>query len=159
MKKILMILAASMVAVPTLAQTPAPAQAPGNAQSTIRVSGDVTTGLQAVDNSSNSSKLTEYRDLRDDFLLPSFSLSVADTATGTAFAVRAVYASRSDQTIDASRGRPGAWNVFAHWNAIPHNYSNKALSPYIERSPGVFGVPATFAIQSITNPAQCPKQP
>jgi len=140
MKKLIAI-AAVFWAAPALAQTQTPPPAPA-----VEVSGSITQGVQQLDNTTNSSKLTEYRDLRDDFYLPNVRFSVKNPRTGWFFDVTGTNVSRSDQTIVAAGGRPGAWNLAVDWTGIPHNYSNKALTPYIRRGPGLFEVPATVPI-------------
>ncbi|MEW6321924.1 MAG: MtrB/PioB family outer membrane beta-barrel protein [Acidobacteriota bacterium] len=138
MKRIIAI-AAALLAAPAFAQTPPPAP-------TVRVTGSITTGVEQVDNSSGSSKLTEYRDLRDEFFVPTFVFRAADSGSRTYFDVSGSNVSRADQSIAAELSRPGAFSIQALWNETPHNYSFKAVSPYIERAPGVFAVPATVPI-------------
>lgn len=120
-------------------ETPAPAPS-------VAVSGSVTSGTQQVDNDSNSSKLTEYRDLRDGFFAPQIRLNVYNGANGTFFDLGATNVSRNDQSIAASFGRVNLWDARITWNGIPHNFSNKAQTPYIRRAPGLFEVPATVPI-------------
>ncbi len=51
--------------------------------------------------------------------------------------------SRDDQTIRAEAGSFGRWSLKADWVETPHNFSNKARTPYIQSGPGLFTVPAT----------------
>jgi MtrB/PioB family decaheme-associated outer membrane protein len=127
------------------AQTP-PQAAPAQAKPAIEVTGNVTPGVQQIDNSTNSSKFTEYRDLRDQFFLPHLSLSVAEAGGGRFFTLSGSNVSRRDQTILIEAGHAGVWRVRADWNEVPHNFSNKAVTPYIQRAPGLFDVPATVPI-------------
>jgi MtrB/PioB family decaheme-associated outer membrane protein len=138
-------LVAALLATPALAQQPSQpaAQAPA---SPIQMSGSVTAGVLQVDNSTNSAKLTEYRDLRENFYLPKMTFSLADAASGWMFDLSGVNASRDDQTILARTGQPGVWAIQADWKGIPHNFSNKAVTPYINRGNGLFTVPATVPI-------------
>ena len=53
---------------------------------------------------------------------------------------------RDDQTILASAGRTGAWGFDVSWVGTPHNYSNKAVTPYVQRAPGLFEVGANVPI-------------
>lgn len=138
MKK-LMTLAAVLWIVPAFAQTPAPT--PG-----VQVTATMTPAIQQFDNTTNSSKLTEYRDLRDSFYLPNVGLLATDARTGSFFSLAGTNVSRDDQTILARGGRPGMWSLQASWIGIPHNYSNKAVTPYIRKGPGLFEVPATVPI-------------
>lgn len=142
MKK-LAALVVALVATPLYAQTPTP---PPSAPNGLRTAGSVIFGTQAVDNSTDSSKLTEYRDLRDDSYLPRLTFSLVDPSTGGYFDLVGGNVSRDDQTILAKAGRTGIWSVEASWIGIPHQYSNKAVTPYIRSAPGVFTVPATVPI-------------
>jgi MtrB/PioB family decaheme-associated outer membrane protein len=135
----LIALAALFWAVPALAQTPSTPPA-------VEVSGSMTQGVHQFDNTTNSSKLTEYRDLRDGFYVPSLTLLVKSPQTGAFFQIKAANVGRNDQKIVAAGGRPGTWNLALDWTGIPHNYSNKAVTPYIRRGPGLFEVPATVPI-------------
>lgn len=112
----------------------------------VEVSGSVTPGVQQLDNSTNSAKLTEYRDLRDNFFLPAVNLSMSNRQAGWYFDVSGVNVSRDDQTILAEAGSFGRWSLEADWVETPHNYSNVALTPYIQGTPGLFTVPATVPI-------------
>jgi len=122
----------------------------------IILSGSVTSGVQTVDNSSRSSKLTEYRDLRDNFYLPGVAFSLMDPANGGYFNLFGRNVSRNDQTILARAGRAGVWSIEANWVGIPHNFSNKAVTPYINRGGGLFTVPATVPIVAATTPIPPP---
>ena len=112
----------------------------------VQVAGSLTAGVQQFDNSTNSSKLTEYRSLEDDFYLPGVTFNVRSRPTGWFFDLNGVNVSRDDQTILASGGRPGTWAFEASWLGVPHNFSNKAATPYIRRGAGLFEVPATVPI-------------
>jgi len=138
MKK-LVVVAAVLWAAQAFAQTPASSPAPA-------VSGTITSGIQQFDNTTNSSKLTEYRNLRDDFYVPGIGLSANDIRTGWFFDVSGRNVTRDDQTILAAGGRPGVWDVRAEWIGIPHNSSHKAVTPFIRQAPGLFEVPATVPI-------------
>ncbi len=145
MRRIIVTLAV-LCAAPAFAQTPPPPAPSAAAPASPRVGGSVTTGVQQFDNSSNSSKLGEYRDLRDDFFLPNASISGSNAATGWFFNLSAFNLTRDDQTILARGGRPGAWSFQADWHETPHNFSNKAVTPYIRRGPGLLELPATVPI-------------
>ena len=121
-------------------------QAPANAPAPPAVSGSITSGVQPLENASNSSKFTEYRDLRSNVFLPSLTFGIADAATGRYFDVRGINLSRDDQSLSASVGQLGRWQLFADWVETPHNFSNKAVTPYIQSRPGLFTVPATIPI-------------
>jgi MtrB/PioB family decaheme-associated outer membrane protein len=138
---VVLTLAALLFANAALAQTPA---APPS--SPVEITGTVMPALQQFDNSANSSKLTEYRDFGDDVFVPRLTLTARNRTTGMFFDASASNLSRADASIYATVGRTGRWNVIADWTEIPHNYSNKAVTPYIQRAPGLFDVPATVPI-------------
>ena len=134
-------LMAVLATAPLYAQTPAPAAPPP-----VEFTGSVTTGTQQVDNAANSSKLTEYRDIRDQVYVPRLALTMRDPRTGLFFSFTGTDVSRRDQMLLVDAGKPGAWRLTAGWNEVPHNFSNKAVTPYTQRAPGLFEVPATIPI-------------
>jgi MtrB/PioB family decaheme-associated outer membrane protein len=119
---------------------------PAQEGSSVQVSGTVSTAGRGVDNDTNSSKLTEYRDLEDDAYLPTLRLNVFDPAKGWYFDFTGANVSLSDRKIDARGGRYGTWRLAVDWSDIPHNFSNKAETPYLRSAPGLFEVPATVPI-------------
>jgi MtrB/PioB family decaheme-associated outer membrane protein len=147
MKRLIMFLAV-LNAVDASAQAPQtpPAQQPQPTPPSVEVSGMIMPGVQQLDNATNSSKLTEYRDLQDNFYLPTISFSVNHPTTGRFFDLSGTNVSRDDQTILARAGRPGLWSIGVDWIEVPHNYSNKAVTPYIQRTPGLLGVPDTVPV-------------
>lgn len=112
----------------------------------VEIEGSISPGVQQLDNSTNSSKLTEYRDLQDNFYLSSLRFSIEDKDSAAFFDLRGQNVTRDDQTILAAGGRPGVWSLQASWVETPHNYSNIAVTPYNQPEPGVFAVPATVPI-------------
>jgi MtrB/PioB family decaheme-associated outer membrane protein len=147
MKQILIPIVVALVVAPApaFAQTQAAASAPAAAPSTT-VTGSITAGALLVDNDTNSAKFTEYRDLRDKFFLPIAHFSVLDASAGWGFNFSSANAGQNDQTILTKTGQPGVWAVQADWAGTPHNFSNKAVTPYINRGNGLFTVPATIPI-------------
>jgi MtrB/PioB family decaheme-associated outer membrane protein len=137
----LIVALAVLAAAPVLAQTPSPVP-----PDRLEVSGGFTPGVQAVDSNTNSSKFTEYRDLRDEFFLSRVNFSVNDRTTGLFFDFGGTNVSRADQTLLFDAGRPGTWSLAVDWVETPHNYSNDALTPYVQRGAGLFQVPATVPI-------------
>ena len=135
MQRLLTILALLGVPAAVLAQDTA----------AIRTSGQVTTGLQQLDNTTNSSKFTEYRDLRDNLYVFDWRFSASSPA-GLFLDLTGANVSRRDQYLDLAAGNPGLWRFDVTWNEIPHLLSNKAQSPYFARSPGVLTVPEPIAI-------------
>jgi MtrB/PioB family decaheme-associated outer membrane protein len=142
--KRLIALMAVCCAAPALAQTQPPAAAP--AASTVSMTGSVVSGAQVVDNDTNSAKLTEYRDISEDFVLPLLTFGVTDSASGWFFNLRGTNVGLNDQNINVSTGKPGTYRFGVIWNEIPHHYSNKALTPYTHRGGGLLTVPATIPI-------------
>ncbi len=136
MKILIACVASLALAVPSSAQTTPP----------LQVTGSITTAAQQVDSDSNSSKLSEYRDLSRTFFVPRLTLLVRDAESGWRMDMSAVNVGRRDQSVFLSAGRPGRWTVQAAWVEIPHLYSNKALTPYIDRGNGLFTVPTTVPI-------------
>lgn len=112
----------------------------------ISVSGSVSSGSQQVDNDTSSSKLTEYRDLRDGFFAPEIRFDIYNPRRGDFLALAATNVSRLDQSVAASFGRINLWDVEVLWNQVPHNLSNRAQTPYIARGAGLLEVPATIPI-------------
>jgi hypothetical protein len=139
--KTLIVIITALLAVPSVASAQTDQQPPA-----VTVSGSVTTGTQQVDNSTNSSKLTEYRDLRDGFFAPQIRFDVYNTNKGDFVNLGASNVSRSDQSVRASFGRVNMWDVRIDWSEVPHHFSNKAQTPYINRGDGLFEVPATIPI-------------
>jgi MtrB/PioB family decaheme-associated outer membrane protein len=115
------------------------------AQDAVQTSGRVSTGVLQVDNGSNSSKFTEYRDLEDDVYLFDFRLDAVNPR-GLFLDLAGTNVSRQDQNVRLAAGDVGAWRFDLEWNEIPHNLSNKAQSPYIVREPGLLVVPQPIAI-------------
>jgi MtrB/PioB family decaheme-associated outer membrane protein len=138
MRPIISILAAaSILPVAAFAQPPA---APSPA-SDVTVSGSLTPGAQQVGASNSSSKLTEYRDLQDNFYLAALRLATGHRA-GWHFSLDGVNVTRNDQTLLVDLGRHSTWQARADWIETPHNLSNKAVTPYIRKGAGLFEVPA-----------------
>lgn len=122
-----------------------PAAAVAQEAPAVQTSGRVSMGLLQLDNSSNSSKLTEYRDLRDNFYLFEAGLDLQNR-NGLFVDFSGANVSRQDQSLRLAVGDLGLWRLDVRWNEIPHNLSNKAETPYIVRAPGLFEVPQTMAI-------------
>ncbi|MGV3518661.1 MtrB/PioB family outer membrane beta-barrel protein [Luteitalea sp.] len=139
------ILIVLLVAVPAAAQTPAPT-APTAPLAPSQMTGTLTPAALGVDNDTNSAKLTEYRDLGESPFLSQLRFSVWDAGTGLDFTMGGVNIGRDDTTLGIELARPGAWRVNFDYAGTPHNFSNKALTPYLEATPGVFRAPATVPI-------------
>jgi MtrB/PioB family decaheme-associated outer membrane protein len=143
MTRSMLSLAVALVATPVFAQTPA---RPAAQAAPTQASGSVTAGVLQVDNNSNSAKLTEYRDLSENFYLPKMTFSLAGPASGWFFDLSGANVSRDDQTILARAGQAGVWALQADWKGTPHHFSNAAVTPYINRGNGLLTLPATVPI-------------
>jgi len=112
----------------------------------VAVSGSVSAGGRAVDNDTNSSKLTEYRDLRGRAFLPAMTFAVLDRRNGRYADFSAANLTLRDQRMSGRGGTAGVWRLAFDWTDIPHNYSNRAQTPYTRTAPGVFAAPAHVPI-------------
>lgn len=112
----------------------------------IAVNGSISTGGRRVENGSNSSKLTEYRDLNDDAILPRFSLNVFDLNTGRFFDFTGRNVILDDQSLALRGGVLRSWTLDMNWKGIPHNFSNKGQTPYVRKGAGLLEVPANVPI-------------
>jgi len=142
MKTIVALVASLVFATTATTATTASAQTPDQQQ----VSGSITSAAQQVDNNSNSSKLSEYQDLSRRFFVPKLTLQVRDAKSGWLLDMSGVNVGRRDQNIWLNAGRPGHWTLNALWAETPHLYSNKAVTPFIDRGNGLFTVPFTVPI-------------
>ncbi|MDQ8154613.1 MAG: MtrB/PioB family outer membrane beta-barrel protein [Gemmatimonadota bacterium] len=125
-----------------------PVKAPTKATATAAPAGNggtISIGFQQVDNNTNSSVLTEYRDLRDGRTPLALRYS-AKTASGLYFSVAGADVTRSDQSLGMAVGKPGIWRLKATWDELPHDLSHKAMSPYSSSTPGVLDLSQTMAI-------------
>lgn len=130
----------TLAALPMLATAQTTAAKPASA-----TGGTITIGVQQVDNNSNSSAFTEYRDLRDGRTPLAFTYR-AKAGDGLYFSMAGADVTRRDQSLGVAAGKPGVWKLNATWDELPHNLSNTAKSPYTSSLPGVLEVPQTMAI-------------
>jgi MtrB/PioB family decaheme-associated outer membrane protein len=112
----------------------------------VRTSGSVSTAGRTVDNDTSSSKLTEYRDLGDQAFLPLLTLNVFDPGQGWFLDFRGSNVSLDDRRVHGRGGRLGRWSLAVDWTGVPHNYSNKARTPYTQSAPGTLEVPSNVPI-------------
>ncbi|HEY3287167.1 MAG TPA: MtrB/PioB family outer membrane beta-barrel protein [Gemmatimonadaceae bacterium] len=136
-----------LIASLTLAALPAIASPQGTAAKTAPATsgGQITIGLQQVDNSTNSSVFTEYRDLRDGRTPLAFNFGTK-SASGLSFNIAGADVTRRDQSLGLSVGQPGVWRLKATWDELPHDLSHAAKSPYTSSTPGTLDVSQTMAI-------------
>ncbi|MBA4070441.1 MAG: hypothetical protein C0497_01185 [Gemmatimonas sp.] len=137
----------NLMASLTLAALPVVASAQGTAAKATPApnGGQVTIGIQQVDNNTNSSAFTEYRDLRDGRTPLAFTYRARSTG-GLYFDVAGADVTRRDQSLGLAAGKPGVWRFNATWDEMPHDLSNKAKTPYTSTRPGVLDVSQTMAI-------------
>jgi MtrB/PioB family decaheme-associated outer membrane protein len=107
------------------------------------LSGTISTGFQQVNNDTDSSKFTEFRDIRNDLQVFRLSLDLLSPDSGRFLQISAADLTRNDQHLQLRAGRFGVFRFDADWNEVPQNLSNRAQSPFIRRGPGLFEVPAT----------------
>ena len=131
---------AALLAAPAVAAAQQPAPSP------VVVSGSISAGTLQIDNDTNSSKLIEYRDLADRAFVPRLTLNLLDTRNGRFAEFSGSDLSLRDQSLFARGGVAGIWRFDVDWVDIPHDFSNKAQTPFNRRSPGLFDVPANVPI-------------
>jgi len=126
------------------------------AENRVESSGGVTLGVQATDEGSNSSKFTEYRDVNDGFNLYELWFDVLDTQTGRFLDFKGKDLLRDDQSLRLRAGDYGNWSIQIDHKEIPHNLSNKAMTPYIYQGNGIFTVPGIVPITADGTPSFVP---
>jgi MtrB/PioB family decaheme-associated outer membrane protein len=107
----------------------------------VQTSGSITMGVQQVEINNNADKFNEYRDIRDGFYLYDLTLEAIDTPSGHFIDFQGQNISRDDQELRFGLGSFGTWRLDLEQNKIPHNISNRALTPYIYQGNGQFTVP------------------
>lgn len=125
----------------------APSAVLAQTQPADRTTGYFTSAARLFDNNTNSSKFTEYRDLRDpdNVYVSAVRLDVL-SLRGLFLGLVGADVSRRDQSIRFAAGRVGAWRFDAAWCETPHFLSNKAQSPYLVRGPGLLEVPEAIVM-------------
>jgi len=120
---------------------------PSLAQDGTEISGEQTLGVQQVERDTNSSKFNEYRDIRDGLYLRDLQLDVFGTGSGRFLDAGGRNLLRDDQSIFARFGDfVPRWSFVIDHNRIPHDLSNKAMTPFIDRGRGLFTLPARVPI-------------
>ncbi|MBI5556103.1 MAG: MtrB/PioB family outer membrane beta-barrel protein [Deltaproteobacteria bacterium] len=131
----------------------APMVAQAEEEVKIQGSGEVTVGARQIDVDPDSSKFNEYRDIDDGFHLYDLWLDLLDPRNGYFLDFQGHNLLRDDQTIRFGVGNYGSWSIIIDRNEIPHNLSNKAMTPYIDQGDGLFTLPSTV---NIPNPDLVP---
>ncbi|MEX2116106.1 MAG: MtrB/PioB family outer membrane beta-barrel protein, partial [Bacteroidota bacterium] len=117
------------------------------AQEQVSTSGEYRPGIRWTTLDVNSSKYDEYRDLRDGFFVNTFRLDILAPEGGWLFDLGAEKALRDDQRVRVRLDHlDSRLSIFIDHNKTPHNLSNKAMTPYIDRGRGLFTVPAPTSI-------------
>lgn len=135
-----------LLALPVFAQTQTPAPAAAPAASPLQTSGGFSAGLQQFDNSTDSSKFTEYRDIRDNLNLLDLRLNLFAPQRELFMDFSGSNVGRRDQRLGFSAGKLATWRADVAWSEIPHVLSNRAQSPYVAGTDGVLRVPQTMSI-------------
>ncbi|HMK24177.1 MAG TPA: MtrB/PioB family outer membrane beta-barrel protein [Terriglobales bacterium] len=93
----------------------------------------------------STSKLNEYRDVRDGFYVPRLDLR-SDKIFGTRFyaALQSQKAIYRDQSYLLTFGEYGKFRLQFRYDEIPHIYSNTTRTLYTETAPGVWSFPAAI---------------
>lgn len=117
------------------------------AQEKVSTSGEYRPGIRWTTLDVNSSKYDEYRDLRDGFFVDVLRLDILAPESGWLFDLGAEKALRDDQRVRVRLDHLASrLSIFIDHNKIPHNLSNKAMTPYIDRGRGLLTVPAPASI-------------
>jgi MtrB/PioB family decaheme-associated outer membrane protein len=124
----------------------APMVAQAQEEAKIESSGEVTVGVRQVDVDPDSSKFNEYRDIDDGFYLDTFEFGVMDPTTARYLDFQGKNVLKDDQSLRFGFGSYGSWNFVIDRNEIPHNLSNKAMTPYIDQGNGLLTLPSTSPI-------------
>jgi len=116
------------------------------ASSPITVTGSVSTGTAQVSNDTNSSKLSEYRDPEQNVYVPRIVFNLFRPGATWFVDSNSANIGRGDQTFSARGGRAGLWSLGFDWSDIPHNFSNKAQTPYTLSGVGLLTAPSKVPI-------------
>jgi predicted porin len=153
MKNIIRLLA--LVAILTAAALPASAQwGPeeekncflNGKKGTITLSGQIN-GAQG-----DSSKLEQYEEIPEGFLVPCAAYGWSNE--NYFFDAKAIDAGYDDMFLGAVIGKKGGFQLDLTWDQNPNWQSNTARTPYRETSPGVFDIPdaTRLALQNVYVP-------
>lgn len=114
----------------------------------IVTSGGFKAGVQQDHTTENSSKFNEYRDIDNGVYLYDLNFEALDKNSGLFLELGGKNISRDDESARLGIGSYGTWRLQFDRNEIPHNISNKAMTPYIERGDGLYIVPNPVALPS-----------
>jgi MtrB/PioB family decaheme-associated outer membrane protein len=71
-----------------------------------------------------------------------------DTASGRYIELNGKNLIRNDQSLRLDAGSAGTWRMTVERNEIPHNISNKAMTPFIDQGNGLYTVPTPVVLPS-----------
>jgi len=126
----------------------APMVAQAQEEGKIESAGEVTVGVRQGDVDPDSSKFNEYRDISDGFYLDNLWFWALDPSYGRFLDFQGDNLLQDDQSIRFGFGSYGSWNFVIDRNEIPHNLSNKAMTPYFDQGNGLFTLPSTVALSN-----------
>ena len=142
MQRLLTILALLGVPAAVLAQDTA----------AIRTSGQVTTGLQQLDNTTNSSKFTEYRDLRDNLYVFDWRFSASSPA-GLFLDLTGANVSRRVRAARPTHARAALMTLHAHGGLLVGTERGPCQFPAGPPDVGAAGPVAAFTVALSTHSA------
>jgi len=124
----------------------APVVAQAQEEGTIETAGEITVGIRQGDVDTDSSKFNEYRDIDDGFYLDNLWFWALDPSYGRFLNFQGDHLLKDDQSIRFEIGGYNSWNFVIDRNEIPHNLSNKAMTPFFHQGNGILTLPSTAPI-------------
>ena len=112
----------------------------------LRTTGHIESGGQLFDNDTDSSRLNEYRDLRNSLYVPSLRLDVDDDRSGRFLELSGFDVTRDDRAAGLRLGSAGKWGLGLSWTETPHRLSHKAQTPFSHAGNGLLQLPSTIPI-------------
>lgn len=153
MKNIVRLLA--LVAILTAAALPASAQWGPEEEKNCFLNGKkgtITLSGQVNSAQGDSSKLEQYEEIPEGFLVPCAAYGWSNESYF--FDAKAIDAGYDDMFLGAVIGKKGGFQLDLTWDQNPNWQSNTARSPYNETAPGVFDIPdaTRLALQNVYVP-------
>jgi len=114
--------------------------------------GTITVAGQANSAQGDSSKLEQYEEIPEGFLVPCAAYGWSNE--NYFLDLKAIDALYDDQFLGATFGKKGGFLLDLTWDENPNWQSNTARTPYTETSPGVFDIPdaTRLALQNVSVP-------
>jgi predicted porin len=153
MKNVVRLLA--LAAILTAAALPASAQWGPEEEKNCFLNGKkgtITISGQANSAQGDSSKLEQYEEIPEGFLVPCAAYGWSNESYF--LDLKAIDAAYDDMFLGATIGKKGGFLLDLTWDQNPNWQSNTARSPYTESSPGVFDIPdaTRLALQNVYVP-------